>query len=346
MLWQENLSLALNEFWHFLSLLFLIILAVSILTGFMREFIDQNKLHKKLGLNKKSGVFVGALLGILTPFCSASAVPVTMTMIQMGTSFSTIFAFQISAPLINFVVLGLIFAAYGWKTTLFYFIWIFSSAVIIGSILGKTKIKNDVKKIDSNLLKNIGTEENFDSIEDYLDYVIEKNTAYIDGKEYNPKSTISKFKEKNKLEKDKRKLKFRVTKMLIYSLSIFLNIFPYIIVGAAISAVSLVFLPAEIVEKFIGSESIWAMPFAGVIGIPLYLRIEVAIPFLNVMLSKGMGNGAAMALLIGATGDSLPELSILSSSLKPRAIMAFSISMIIIAVVGGYIFQCLNISLV
>lgn len=346
MSWQKNLSLVLNEFWHFTGILFLVIIAVSLFTGFLREFVDQNKLHKKLGLNKKSGVFVGAFLGMLTPFCSASAVPVTMTMIQMGISFSTIFAFQISAPLINFVVLGLIFAAYGWKVTLFYFLWIFSCAVILGSIIGRTKIKNDVKKIDSNLLKNLNTEENFDSIEDYLDYVIQINTAYIDGKDYSSKSAGTEKKSTDRSQKIKGNLKIRFTKMFIYSFSIFLNIFPYIIVGAAISAISLVFIPAQYVETFIGSQSSLAIPFAGVIGIPLYLRIEVAIPFLNIMLAKGMGTGAAMALLIGATGDSLPELSILSSSLKPRAIMVFSIAMILIAVLGGYVFQFLKISLV
>lgn len=52
-MWQENLSLALNEFWHFLWVLFLIVLGVSVLTGFLREFIDQNKLQSRLGLNKK-----------------------------------------------------------------------------------------------------------------------------------------------------------------------------------------------------------------------------------------------------------------------------------------------------
>ena len=340
-MWQENLNTALNEFLHFLWILFLIVLAVSILTGLLREFINLNKVQDRLGLNKKSGVFTGALMGMFTPFCSASVVPLVMSMISIGTSFSTIVAFLISAPLLNFVVLGIIFVAYGWKVTLFYFLWIFVFAIIAGFIIGKTPIQKDMKKADERLLKNLNPEENFDSVEAYLDYVIKVNTEYIDGKEIARETR----QESDTVLKPKPGLKIRFVKSGIYATSLFLHILPYVFIAAIISSVAAVFIPASFVSNYIGGESIYAIPAAAAIAIPVYLRIEMAIPFLGVMLAKGMGTGAAMALLIGGTGASLPELAILSSVLKPRAVAVFAIVVFIIAASAGFVFQYLGYSL-
>ena len=334
-MWRQNLSIALNEFLHFVWILFLIVLAVSVLSGLLREFVNTKNVRDKLGLNKKSGVFTGVLLGMLTPFCSASAIPLVMSMISIGTSFSTIVAFIISAPLLNFVVLGIIFVAYGWKTTLFYFLWIFTSAIIVGLIIGKTSIQKDVKTVDKNLLKNLNPEENFESIEDYLDYIIMVNTAYIDGGGENKND----YKISANTIKTEPGLKIRFVKSGVYATSILFHVLPYVFIGALISAVAAVFLPAEIVSNYIGGQNMYAIPLAAAVGIPLYLRIEMAIPFLGIMLGKGMGAGAAIALLIGGTGASLPELTILSSTLKLRAVLIFALAIFVIAASAGFIFQ-------
>lgn len=346
-LWRENLGLALNEFWHFLWVLFLIVLAVSIVSGIMREFIDQKRLHKRLGLNKKSGVFIGAALGILTPFCSASSAPVIMNMIQMDVSFSSIFAYIITADLINFVVMGIIIGAFGWKVALFWFVWIFGCAILSGWIVGKTPIQNEVKVIDPGIIERLNPEKDFDTIEEYLDYVIAVNTDYIknDNSEAN-ESNYTEYDEELSETNKKVSKKIRITKAIIYSLSIFLNVFPYVLLGAAISAFATVFVPTCYIEKYVGSQSHSAIPVASVIGIPLYMRIEMSIPLLKVLLEKGMGFGAAMALLIGGTGASLAEISILNISFKPKAILAYVVCMVLIAILGGYIFQFSGLSLI
>ena len=81
-----------------------------------------------------------------------------------------------------------------------------------------------------------------------------------------------------------------------------------------------------------------AIFLAAIIGVPLYLRIEMVIPLLSVLIGKGMSMGAAMTLLIGGTGASLPEIAIVSSMLKPKAVAAFVGSIIVIAITGGFIF--------
>jgi len=91
-------------------------------------------------------------------------------------------------------------------------------------------------------------------------------------------------------------------------------------------------------KKYLGNDSPLAIPIAAGIGVPLYLRIEMAIPILKALIVKGMSMGAAIALIIGGTGASLPEIALISSMLKPKAIMAFILSVMTMAIVGGFIF--------
>ncbi|MDY0052458.1 MAG: permease, partial [Aliarcobacter sp.] len=153
-MFSEQLQIAFEEFLHVGVALVLIIAVISVITGFVKEYIPQEKLQKKL---KKQGTikgaFMGAGLGVLTPFCSASMVPVAMGMIQMSAPFSTVLPFLISAPLCNFVVVGIIFATFGFKVASIYFLWTFLCAVLAGLTVGRSKIKDQVKdlsKINSN----------------------------------------------------------------------------------------------------------------------------------------------------------------------------------------------------
>ena len=72
---------------------------------------------------------------------------------------------------------------------------------------------------------------------------------------------------------------------------------------------------------------------------PVYLRIEMAVPLLKVLIVKGMGIGPAIALIIGGTGASLPEIALVSSVLKPKAVIAFVGIVLATAILGGILIQ-------
>ncbi|WP_312993599.1 permease, partial [Chryseobacterium flavum] len=120
--------------------------------------------------------------------------------------------------------------------------------------------------------------------------------------------------------------------------ALFKRILPYVLIGAVISAALVAFVPDTWIQKYLGNDSPLAIPIAAGIGVPLYLRIEMAIPILKALIVKGMSMGAAIALIIGGTGASLPEIALISSMLKPKAIMAFILSVMTMAIVGGFIF--------
>jgi uncharacterized membrane protein YraQ (UPF0718 family) len=331
---NEQFKLALDEFIHVGVALVLIIALVSILTGLIRAFIPQEKLQKKLSKTGKYSGLMGALLGIPTPFCSASMVPVSMGMVEMGAPFSMVFSFLLSAPLANFVVVGFIFGVFGWKVALVYFLVVFIGAILMGTIAGNTSLKNQIKRIDLNPRKstskcspqptvNCGPKTNYSqlSCESSLQAEESKQSVLSTPICGQPNESNSKLKE-----------------ALNFGWALFKRIFPYVLVGALISAVSAVFVPDSWVQKYLGNDSPLAIPIAASIGIPLYLRIEMAIPILKALIVKGMSMGAAMALIIGGTGASLPEIAIISSMLKPKAIAAFIVSVLTMAIVGGFIF--------
>jgi len=301
---NENLKLAIDEFIHVGVALVIIIALVSIVTGIVRAYIPQDKLQKRLSKTGKYGSLIGALLGIPTPFCSASMVPVSMGMVEMGAPFAMVFSFLLSAPLANFVVVGLIFGVFGWEVGLTYFFIVFIGSVLFGMLFGKTSVRNDVKRLNLDAKK--------ESKESCSQQVASCG------------QTIAR--------------KSKMNEAFSFGWSLFKRILPYVLIGAVISAVSAAFVPDAWVQKYLGNDSPLAIPLAATIGVPLYLRIEMAIPILKTLIVKGMSVGAAMALIIGGTGASLPEIAIISSMLKPRAIIAFVFSVMTMAILGGFIF--------
>jgi len=359
-MFNEQFQIALDEFLHVGIALVLIIAVISVLTGFVREYIPQEKLQKKLReQGTVKGAFMGAGLGVLTPFCSASMVPVAMGMIEMSAPFSTVLPFLIAAPLSNFVVVGIIFATFGFDIAAFYFLWTFLSAVIAGLTVGRSRIKHQVRSLEEingmeSQVQSCSASSSSQSCSDntpvgscstsnviqccseestQADSCSTNNTDQSCLEPTNSASSCSSlsFTGNNHKEKARSAMKFAI--------ALFKRIVPYAILGAFISGVALAYVPASLVEEYVGGDAWYAIPIAAGIGVPLYLRIEMVIPLLSTLLAKGMSMGAAIALLIGGTGASIPELALLSSMLKPKGILVFTLTVLVIAMLGGTVFM-------
>lgn len=332
-----KLTIAFNEFIHVGGALVIVIAVVSVLTGFMREYIPQEKMQKKLAKHEKWGPLLGASVGMLTPFCSASVVPVSMGMATMGVSLGTVLSFLISAPLCNFIVLAMVYTTFGFKITAIYLILTFIAAVFGGWFITKTPWRNEIKRGEeledvkapscSATLKttsccSVTPIQNSCTAEPEVSH---SNASICCG----ATSTVTVL--NTQPSKTQNALRF--------ALALFKKIIPYVLLGALISGFSAAYLPSELVEKYVGGDNIFSIIIAAIIGVPLYLRIEMAIPLLKVLIVKGMGLGPAMALIVGGTGASLPEIALVSSVLKPKAVVAFVGIVLTTAIISGLIFQ-------
>lgn len=125
-----------------LLLLVLIVFAV----GIVRSYFTPEKTRSILG-NKKlfTGNVLASILGIVTPFCSCSAIPLFLGFVESGVPLGVTFSFLIAAPMINEVALVLLYGLFGWKTALLYVSTGLLIAMISGYIIGLLKLERYVE---------------------------------------------------------------------------------------------------------------------------------------------------------------------------------------------------------
>jgi hypothetical protein len=145
---EKNTHLT-NAIWFFiyevpkvLLLLTLIVFAV----GIVRSYFSPERTRKMLGGKKLfTGNVMASLLGIVTPFCSCSAIPLFLGFVESGVPLGVTFSFLIAAPMINEVALVLLFGLFGWKTALLYMSTGLLIAMLSGYVIGRLKLEKYVE---------------------------------------------------------------------------------------------------------------------------------------------------------------------------------------------------------
>lgn len=130
--------------------IFLMIMVITFVVSIIRSFFPPEKTRRLLGAEGKARGFAGnvfaAVLGIATPFCSCSAVPVFIGFIEAGVPLGTTFSFLIASPMINEVAVTMLWALFGWRIALIYMGTGLTVAIIAGVIIGKLKMEKYLEK--------------------------------------------------------------------------------------------------------------------------------------------------------------------------------------------------------
>jgi len=125
-----------------LLLLVLIVFAV----GIIRSYFSPERTRKILGGKKLfAGNVLASLLGIVTPFCSCSAIPLFLGFVESGIPLGVTFSFLISSPMINEIAVVLLFGLFGWKTAFIYMLTGILIAITSGYAIGKLKLEKYVE---------------------------------------------------------------------------------------------------------------------------------------------------------------------------------------------------------
>lgn len=140
------LGKAINFFiYDMLKIIFLLTFVIFVIT-IIRSFIPPEKI--KIILSRKNeyiGNILAAFLGIFTPFCSCSAIPIFIGFIEAGIPLGVTFSFLIASPTINEVAVGLLWSLFGWKIALLYITSGLLIAIIVGIIIGRLKVERWVE---------------------------------------------------------------------------------------------------------------------------------------------------------------------------------------------------------
>jgi uncharacterized protein len=139
----ESLNFFVYDSIKILLMLTIIIFGVSIL----RSYFPAERTKKILSHKREFyGNIVAALLGIVTPFCSCSAVPVFIGFVESGVPLGITFSFLISSPMVNEVALVMLWGLLGWKIAAVYILSGVIIAIIAGYLIGKFKLEHLVEE--------------------------------------------------------------------------------------------------------------------------------------------------------------------------------------------------------
>jgi uncharacterized membrane protein YraQ (UPF0718 family) len=275
----------------------LLLAVIVFLVAIVRTFITPIRVKKWVaGRTEGVGNVVAAVLGIPTPFCSCSAVPLFIGFVESGVPLGITFSFLIASPLINEVAAAMLLAMFGWQIALLYIVSGLIIAIVAGIIIGRLHLESQVE-------------------------------------EFVWKCKMHDQPEKVMTWKD------RITFAKSESRDITLKVLPYILIGIAIGAIIHGYAPADFLVNVAGQNNPLAVPIAVLIGIPLYSNAAGMIPILEVLTSKGMAMGTALAFMMAVIGLSLPEMIILRKVIKIKLILVFAGILFASFTMTGYLFN-------
>jgi uncharacterized membrane protein YraQ (UPF0718 family) len=137
---------ALQFFLYDTPKVLLLLAGVVMVMGMINSYFTPERTRALLsGRHEGVGNVMAASLGIVTPFCSCSAVPLFIGFVQAGVPLGVTFSFLISAPMVNEIALALLFALFGWKIAALYLGLGLSVAIVAGFIIGKLKMEHHLE---------------------------------------------------------------------------------------------------------------------------------------------------------------------------------------------------------
>jgi len=134
---------AVNFFIYDTIKIFILLAVIIFVISIIRSFLPPEKIRDVLTHRRKYfGNVLAALFGIITPFCSCSAVPLFLGFVESGVPLGVTFSFLVSSPMINEVALVLLLGMFGWKVALLYIFSGLIIAIFSGIFIEKLKVEN------------------------------------------------------------------------------------------------------------------------------------------------------------------------------------------------------------
>jgi len=262
----------------------MLLTAVVLVMGMINSWFTPERTRAMLaGKHEGVGNIMAASLGIVTPFCSCSAVPLFIGFVQAGVPLGVTFSFLIAAPMVNEVALTLLFALVGWKVALLYLFLGLSIAIVSGWVIGRL------------------------NMEAYLEDWV-RDMVKVD-----PDFKPEKLSMADRLQAGFQSVKDIVGRVWLY-------VIVGVAIGAGIHGYVPQDFMVELMGK---DASWWSVPAAILIGVPMYSNAAGIIPIVEALLAKGAALGTVLAFMMSVIALSFPEMVILRKVLKLRLIAVF-----------------------
>jgi hypothetical protein len=294
----ETIHFFLYDSIKILLLLALVVFAIAIL----RSYMSVERTRALLGGRREgAGNVMAAGLGVVTPFCSCSAVPAFIGFVAAGIPIGITMSFLIASPLVNEIAIGLLLTLFGWRITVLYIVAGLLIAIASGWVLGR-----------------IGAERWVES------FVFD---VRLGGNPVDPNAGLD-FGQ-------------RIQMGIEEVQSIIRKIWPYLLVGIGLGALIHGWAPADFFAQHAGADNMFGVLIAVGIGIPLYSNTAGIMPMVQALYDKGLPMGTLLAFMMSVVALSLPELILLRRVLKPQLLVAFVAVVGSGIIMIGYLFNAL-----
>jgi len=297
---ESRLGQAVHFFVYDTTKILLLLGGIIFIVTVLRSFVTIERTRSLLGGKREGyGNVAAAGLGVVTPFCSCSAVPAFIGFVAAGVPLGVTLSFLIASPMVNEVAVILIFGMFGFKVAAMYVIFGLLVAIVAGYVLGRLRLERWVEP-----------------------FVFETK---LRGELVEPSTDMP--------WEDRLALGWQEVKTIVG------KIWPYLLVGIALGAAIHGWAPEDFFAGLAGSGNPFAVPFAVLLGIPLYSSAAGVIPLVQALSDKGVALGTVLAFMMAVVALSLPEMILLRRVLQPKLLATF------VGVVGtgilavGYLFN-------
>jgi uncharacterized protein len=293
---------AIHFFVYDLIKIVLLLLGITFAVTFLQSFISVEKTQEWL-TGKKEGVghLLAAVLGVVTPFCSCSSVPLFIGFVRAGIPLGITMTFLVASPLVSEIAFVLLIVYFGWQVAFAYLVAGFVIAVFAGWLIQRLKL------------------------EKWLEPFVTKSLAVsVTG---GPGGAVA----------ARQDVRLRISVATAEATSVLRSVFPYLLVGLLVGAGLHGWVPDEVIRQVAGADNWFAVPLMVLIGIPLYGGAASVLPLVQTLAASGVPVGTLLALMMSVIALSLPEMILLKRVMKLKLLATF-IGIVAVSIIAvGYL---------
>ena len=281
---EDRLSETIHFFLYDTAKITLLLVGIIFIVTVLRSFMSVERTRALLG-GKREGVgnVMAAGLGVITPFCSCSAVPAFIGFVAAGVPLGVTMSFLIASPLVNEIAIGMLLSLFGWKITALYIAAGLTIAIVAGWALGRFGAARWVEP-----------------------FVFETK---LGGQTIDPAAGLT--------------MDQRIQMGVEEAVTILRKIWPYLLVGIGLGAVIHGWVPTDFFATYAGPGNNLGVLIAVGVGIPLYSNAAGIMPMVQALYEKGLPMGTLLAFMMAVVALSLPEMILLRRVLKPQLLALF-----------------------
>ncbi len=297
---DTHLGEAVHFFLYDTPKVLLLLVGVVFVMGVIQTFFAPERTRALLaGKRRGVGNALAASLGIVTPFCSCSAVPLFIGFVSAGVPLGVTFSFLIAAPMVNEIALALLLGLFGWKVAALYLGMGLLVAIVAGLVIGELRMERH--------------------LEAWVRAIHAGTVAAPNGEGYTWAERFS---------AGARHVREIVGK-----------VWPYILAGIGLGALIHGYIPEDFMASFMGRDTWWAVPAAVVLGVPMYTNAAGILPVVEALIGKGAALGTTLAFMMSVIALSAPEMLILRKVLRWPLIATFVGVVATGILLVGYVFN-------